>query len=62
MHSTIAVASQEAKALSVPIDAFKNSDFTLVALWSATGLLASIGLLAFSPLSSDVFALMGAIA
>lgn len=62
MQSAIAAASQEATLPSVSIDALQNSDFIAVALWSATGILASIGLIVFSPLSGDVFALVGSIA
>jgi len=60
MQNAIAVASQEAKLPNVSIDALENN-FLVVALWSATGLLASIGLMTFSPLSGDLFALMGSI-
>jgi len=61
MQSAIAVASPEAKSTSLPIDALQNSNFIIVALWSATGLLATAGLMAFFPLSSDLFALVGSL-
>jgi hypothetical protein len=62
MQSAIAVASQEAKSPSVSIDALQHSNFIVVALWSATGLLATAGLIIFFPFSSDLFALIGSLA
>jgi len=58
MQSAIAIASKEAKSSSVSIDA----NFILVALWSATGLLATAGLITFFPFSNDLFALIGSLA